>query len=68
YLYAYMTEARLWDAVAKNVGHPVANPKLAPFLVDKLVRQPVTTPFAARLDAIAPGDRAAPLKAYLGGG
>ncbi|MBM4365542.1 MAG: hypothetical protein FJ102_04960 [Deltaproteobacteria bacterium] len=68
YLYAYMTEARLWDAVAKNVGDPVANPKLAPFLVDKLVRQPVTTPFAARLDAIAPGDRAGPLKAYLGGG
>jgi hypothetical protein len=30
------------------------------------VHQPITTPFAARLDAIAPGERTAALKAYLG--
>ena len=66
YLYAYMTEARLWDSVSAAVGNPVANAKLAPFLVDKLIHQPVTVPFARRLDAIAPGERTAPLKSYLG--
>jgi hypothetical protein len=65
FLYAYMTEARLFASVEAAVGDPVGNPKTAPFLVEKLVRQPVTTPFSARLDAIAPGDRTAAVKAYL---
>jgi hypothetical protein len=65
FLYAYMTEARLFDAVTTAIGNPVANPKLAPFLVEKLIQQPVTTPFSARLDAIAPGARTAALQTYL---
>jgi len=65
FLYAYLTEARLFDAVTTAVGSPVGNPKLAPFLVDALIQEPVATPFSARLDKIAPGDRTAPLKAYL---
>ena len=47
------------------IGDPVANPKLAPFLVEKMIQQPATVTFSERLDAIAPGDRAAPLKTYL---
>jgi hypothetical protein len=66
FLYAYLTEARLFAGVQTAVGDPVGNVKVAPFLVDKLVHQPITTPFAARLDAIAPGERTAALKAYLG--
>lgn len=66
FLYAYMTEARLFASVQAAVGDPVGNPRTAPFLVDGLVHQPITTPFAARLDAIAPGERTAALKTYLG--
>lgn len=65
FLYAYMTEARLFASVEAAVGGPVGNPRTAPFLIEKLVHQPVTVPFAARLDAIAPGDHTAALTAYL---
>ncbi|GDX81038.1 hypothetical protein LBMAG42_28490 [Deltaproteobacteria bacterium] len=65
FLFAYLTEAQLWEGVTAAIGDPVANPKLAPFLIEKMVRQPVTVSFSERLNAIAPGDRAAALKAYL---
>ncbi len=65
FMYAYLTEAQLWEGVTAAIGDPVANPKLAPFLVEKMIQQPATVTFSERLDAIAPGDRAAPLKAYL---
>ncbi len=65
YLFAYLTEARLWDGVRTAIGEPVGNARLGPFLVDSMVRQPATQSFEARLAAISPGDGAAALSAYL---
>jgi len=67
YLFAYLTEAWLYEAVFDAVGDPVGNPKVGPLLVEKLVRAPPTETFPERLTALHPGDRTAPLKKYLGG-
>ncbi len=67
YLFAYMTEAWMHEAVRKEVGDPVGNPKVGPLLFEKLVRAPVTSSFPERLSAMLPGDRTAPLKHYLEG-
>lgn len=65
YLFAYMTEAWMYEAVREAVGDPVGNPKVGPLIVEKLVRAPATMPFPERLSALLPGDRTAPLKSYL---
>jgi hypothetical protein len=67
YLTAYMTEAQLWEGVSKGAGEPIGNPKVAPFIVGKIVRGEVGQSLADRIAAIAPGERTAPLKAYLAG-
>jgi hypothetical protein len=67
YLFAYMTEAWLYEAVFDAVGDPVGNPKVGPLLVDRLVRAPATQTFPERLTAMHPGDRTAPLEKYLSG-
>lgn len=67
YLFAYMTEAWLYEAVRKEVGDPVGNPKVGPLLFEKLVRAPVTMPFPERLAAMHAGDRTEPLRKYLKG-
>lgn len=65
FLFAYMTEAWLYEAVVKGVGDPVANPEVGPFLRTKLVRVAATTSFPDRMEAILPGQRSAALKRYL---
>ena len=65
YLFAYMTEAWLYEAVVKGVGDPVANAEVGPFLRTKLVRVAATASFPDRMEAILPGQRSAALKRYL---
>ena len=65
YLFAYMTEAWLYEAVVAQVGDPIANEKVGPLLQQKLVRADPGMDFPERLAALAPGDRTAPLKKYL---
>lgn len=56
YLFAYVTEAALDDAVTAKVGAPVGNEKVGPLLVEQLVRAPVTVPFRDRLVALVGSD------------
>ena len=65
YLFAFRTEALLYEAVHGAVGDPVANKNVGAYLRDNLVRQPVTVPFSDRLEAMAPGKGVEPLRAYL---
>jgi hypothetical protein len=66
YLFAYMAEAQLWQGVSAAVGEPVGNAKVGPFVVEKVVRAQATLAMPERLAAITPGERTAPLRAYLG--
>lgn len=65
YLYAYSTEAWMWEGVTKQVGDPVGNPKVGPFVRDHIVQVPAGTPFPDRLAALTPTTRADALAAYL---
>lgn len=65
YLYAYLTEAWMHEAVRALVGDPVNNPKVGPLLVDRVIRAPLRTPFPDRIAALGPVDRAAALGRYL---
>ena len=68
FLFASVTEARLWKAATAAVGDPVANPKLGPWLADEVVHKVgATTSMADRLDALDPGAPTAALEAYLSG-
>lgn len=67
YLFAYMTEAWMTEAVRAEVGDPIGNPQVGPLIFSKLIQAPVTMPFPDRLAAMLPGDRTAPLRNYLKG-
>ncbi len=63
YLFAYLTEAWLSEAVQEKIGEPIANDKLGPLLRDALVRGEGS--FESRLAAIKPGDRIDALGRYI---
>lgn len=65
YLFAYMTEAWMWEGVKAQVGDPVANPKVGPLVHDRIVRQPATMRFPERIAALGSPDRAAAVVTYL---
>ena len=66
YLFAYVTEAALDDAVTERVGAAIGNPKVGPLLIKELVQAPASTPFRARLAALlGSDDLVAPLRADL---
>lgn len=66
YLFAYVTEAALDDAVTARVGPPVGNAKVGPLLVSELIQAPVTTTFRERLVALlGSDDLVAPLREDL---
>lgn len=65
FLFSYMAEAWIYDAVVAQVGDPVGNPKVGPLLVDKVVQGAPGTSIPERLSALLPGDRTAPLRRYL---
>lgn len=68
FLFSYMVEAWLWDAVVAQVGPPVGNPKVGPLLVQQVIQADPATPIPDRLQALLPGDRAEPLRRYLAAG
>lgn len=65
FLYASVVENQLWAAVSAELGDPVGNPKVGPFILEKMVRAPATTDFDQRLAAVSKGDALEPLRAYL---
>ncbi len=70
YLYAYPTEATLWEAAVKAVGEPIiGNEKVGPWLATELVAPISTgTPFETRLQELSGGEATtAALARFLGG-
>ncbi|HJN73770.1 MAG TPA: hypothetical protein QGF58_07555 [Myxococcota bacterium] len=68
FLFSSATEARLWEAATEAVGHPVANPKLGPWVVDLVHSVGPGKSFEQRLDELSGGDRTDALQRYLSGG
>lgn len=56
YLFAYLTEAALDQAVTAQVGAPVGNAKVGPLLVEELVNAPVTESFREGLVGLLRSD------------
>ena len=54
FLYAYATEATLFEAIVDSVGDPVANTKVGPFLQEKLIQADPTTSIPMRLKNMLP--------------
>jgi hypothetical protein len=52
YLFSYVTEACLYDALVAAVGEPVDNPEVGPWLVRNVTQQGAITPFEERLAAL----------------
>ncbi len=65
FLFSYMAEAWIYDAVVAQVGEPVDNPKVGPMLVEKVIQGDPSVAIPARLEALLPGARTAPLANYL---
>ncbi|MCB9761250.1 MAG: hypothetical protein H6739_15520 [Alphaproteobacteria bacterium] len=68
FLFASATEATLWEVLSAQVGDPVGNPKVGPWLVENLVHTVnPTDSFSDRLKALS-GDapRTAALARYVG--
>ncbi len=66
YLFSYVTEARLHDALVAAVGEPVDNPKVGPWLIENVTQQGAITPFEARISALSKDeDRTAALQRYV---
>ncbi|MFH1469847.1 MAG: hypothetical protein ABIO70_36020 [Pseudomonadota bacterium] len=66
YIYSYVTEARLYDALVKAVGEPVDNPATGPWLVEHILRPGGSEPFEQRLGAISVAEpRTAALARYV---
>ncbi len=65
YLYAYSTEAWMWEGITAQIGDPIGNPKVGPFVQDRIVRAAATTAFPDRLAPLTPKGRAAALADYL---
>jgi hypothetical protein len=66
FLFAYMAEAWIYDAVVAQVGNPVDNPKVGPMLVEKVIQGDPAVAIPERLEALLPGERSGPLAKYLG--
>jgi hypothetical protein len=67
FVFSYVTEARLYEALVGAVGDPVENPSVEPWLRG-LVRDGGASSFVARIAAVAPDpDRTAALRHYLEG-
>jgi len=67
YLFAYLTEAWMYEAVTAQVGDPIANAQVGALLRDKVVRGPSTTSLPDRIAALYPGERTDALRKYLKG-
>ncbi|RME20516.1 MAG: hypothetical protein D6798_20320 [Deltaproteobacteria bacterium] len=67
YLFAYMTEAWMHDAVVGNVGPLIANEAVGPLILERIVHADPGIPFPDRLASLSKGDRTAPLRAYIQG-
>ncbi len=66
YLFSYVTEARLYDALTAAVGEPVNNPEVGPWLVQNVTNQGAITPFEERLAALSKdADRTGALERYV---
>jgi hypothetical protein len=66
YIFSYVTEARLYDALLTAVGEPVDNPATGPWLVEHILRRGGAEPFEPRCDAIAKAEpRTAALARYV---
>ena len=65
FLFAYMAEAWIYDAVVAQVGDPVDNPKVGPMLVEKVIQGDPAVGIPERLEALLPGERSGPLAKYL---
>ena len=65
FLFSYMAEAWIYDAVVAQVGDPVDNPAVGPMLVEKVIQGDPAVGIPERLEALLPGDRSAPLAKYL---
>lgn len=66
YLFAYATEAWLWDAVQAKVGGEIlANPEVGKVIIGQLIQQPPTMSFPQRVEAIAATPRSEALQRYL---
>ncbi len=66
YIFSYITEARLFEALRADLGTPVANGAVGPWLVDNIIQGGASSPFESRLDSVSPDtDRTAALKRYI---
>jgi hypothetical protein len=66
YLFSYVTEARLYDALVTAVGEPVDNAEVGPWLAEQVTRQGAMTPFEDRLRAVSKDEpRTAALARYV---
>ena len=65
FLFSYIAEAWIYDAVVAEVGEPVDNPKVGPMLVEKVIQGDPAVAIPDRLEALLPGERTAPLAKYL---
>ena len=67
FLYEQAVQATLYDALQQAVGSPVANPSVAPWLIENLVHQvgPTKSFDAALQELTAGAPRTAALKSYL---
>ncbi len=66
YLFSYVTEARLYDALVSAVGEPVDNPEVGPWLVEHVTAQGAIIPFEERCAAISKDEaRTAALARYV---
>ncbi|MFT5685165.1 MAG: hypothetical protein ACI8RZ_006114, partial [Myxococcota bacterium] len=66
FLYAYATEATLFESIVANVGEPVNNAKVGPYLQEKLIQADPGTPIPSRLKEMLPGQsQTDALKRYL---
>lgn len=68
YVFSAVTEATLYDAVVRNVGAPVGNGRVGPWLVENVVKEGGLVPFPTRLEQLSgTKDRAAAFRAYVEG-
>lgn len=65
FIFATMTEAWMWEVITAQVGDPIGNPAVGPFIRDQLIRGEISTTLVDRLTANHAGDRRAPLRRYL---
>ncbi len=66
FLYAFATETTLFEGIVANVGDPVANPAVGPFLQEKLIQASPGTPIPERIKAMLPEQpQTDALKRYL---